>query len=384
MATVGVSSVFSSLSKQGSEILRLQSIEQNLWTYISPIILFFGTIGNVLCCITLVRLVRQGKTFALYFSVLAVSDIIYLNTGLLRQWVKVLIDIDIRDLGIAVCKVHSFVVNWSSHLSSWLLVAATMQRLFSVILPLKARDIFTPANIWISILAISVCLAGVDAVLFWTEGEAFEAETNTTYKCSYVDEHKFFASSVWPWIDLMLLVVIPFIIMFISNIVIIRTVCKTVQLRRTMSQNHGRGGVHTNSNITAMMLTTSFTFLLLMSPMAISLTFINNYVPDFADDLLKEAQTDLAWAIVSLLAYTNNAINFLLYCISGALFRRALLSFCCYKYREPLQRRSTVYTVDTTRCGTLDGDLETNNGTAAQQLTDTDLFVDSATHSTQL
>ena len=298
--------------------------------------------------------------------VLAVSDIVYLNTGLMRQWVRVLTGTDIRETNLAVCKIHTFVVHWTSHLSSWLLVAATVQRLCSVVLPLKARDIFTSTNIWISMLVIGACLAAVDATMFWTEGDVFDEETNITYKCTYLDKHEFYVNNVFPWMDLMLLVVIPFLIMLISNIVIIRTVCKTTRIRRTMSQNHGRGGRRTTNSMTAMMLTTSFAFLFLMFPLAISLTFINDIVPEGQEEPLTEARIDVAWAVVSVLAYINNAINFLLYCISGELFRRTLLSYCCKKYRDPIRRASTiVYSIDT-KCGVQTEEVVADTNSASQ------------------
>ena len=363
------------------EVLKFLSIARNIWLYVSPIILICGTIGNVFCFITLVKLVRQKKTFALYFMVLAVSDIVYLNTGLMRQWVRVLTGTDIRETNLAVCKIHTFVVHWTSHLSSWLLVAATVQRLCSVVLPLKARDIFTSTNIWISMLVIGACLAAVDATMFWTEGDVFDEETNITYKCTYLDKHEFYVNNVFPWMDLMLLVVIPFLIMLISNIFIIRTVCKTTRIRRTMSQNNGRGGRRTTNSMTAMMLTTSFAFLFLMFPLAISLTFINDIVPEGQEEPLTEAKIDVAWAVVSVLAYTNNAINFLLYCISGELFRRTLLSYCCKKYRDPIRRASTiVYSIDT-KCGVQTEEVVGDTNSASQPA-DTDIASHISTETT--
>jgi hypothetical protein len=39
--------------------------------------------------------------------VLAVSDLIVLYTGLLRQWIYMVFDLDIRKLGPAICKLHT-------------------------------------------------------------------------------------------------------------------------------------------------------------------------------------------------------------------------------------------------------------------------------------
>ena len=51
--------------EEEEEVLKFLSIARNIWLYVSPIILICGTIGNVFCFITLVKLVRQKKTFRL-------------------------------------------------------------------------------------------------------------------------------------------------------------------------------------------------------------------------------------------------------------------------------------------------------------------------------
>ena len=38
------------------------------------------------------------------------------------------------------------------------------------------------------------------------------------------------------------------------------------------------------------------------------------------------AEMGLAWALTNLLQYTNNSVNFLLYCLSGSRFREELWS----------------------------------------------------------
>ncbi|XP_076457595.1 uncharacterized protein LOC143291284 [Babylonia areolata] len=86
-----------------------------------------------------------------------------------------------------------------------------------------------------------------------------------------------------------------------------------------------------STNITVMFLLVSFTFLLLTSPVVIVLLYKRYYwLPDTPQAL---ASARLTHAVVDNLMYTNHAVNFLLYCISGARFRhelkRLLLAMCC-------------------------------------------------------
>ena len=85
-----------------------------------------------------------------------------------------------------------------------------------------------------------------------------------------------------------------------------------------------------SSNITVMLLMVSFTFLVLTSPVVIVLLYKRYYwLPATPAE---RAQARLTHAIVDNLMYTNHAINFLLYCISGRRFReelkRLLGGFC--------------------------------------------------------
>ena len=70
-----------------------------------------------------------------FFAALAVSDLALLYTGLLRQWLYRTVTLDLRALHDVICKIHVFVVYLSSMTSAWFLVAMTMLRVVSVMLP---------------------------------------------------------------------------------------------------------------------------------------------------------------------------------------------------------------------------------------------------------
>ena len=97
----------------------------------------------------------------------------------------------------------------------------------------------------------------------------------------------------------------------------------------TPSSNHKRklgtkstSGATSNANITVMLLAVSFTFLLLTSPVVIVLLYEGYYLLPSSN--VEKARSHLVHAVVDNLMYTNHAINFLLYCLSGRRFRREL------------------------------------------------------------
>lgn len=86
-----------------------------------------------------------------------------------------------------------------------------------------------------------------------------------------------------------------------------------------------------SANITMMLLMVSFTFLLLTSPVVIVLLYKRYYWLPSTN--AEKAKARLTHAVVDNLMYTNHAVNFLLYCLSGRRFRlefkRLLESACC-------------------------------------------------------
>lgn len=72
---------------------------------VSPILLVIGGIGNPLCIMILLRKKKPNSTI-IYFCLLAVFDILVLYTGLLRQYIKEISKVDIRDFSGHICKIH--------------------------------------------------------------------------------------------------------------------------------------------------------------------------------------------------------------------------------------------------------------------------------------
>ena len=73
-------------------------------TYIVPIMLFFGTIGNVLAFLILWRRKALNKnTTTVYLLTLAVIDQLLISTGLLQFWYMATFNVDLRNTSSASC-----------------------------------------------------------------------------------------------------------------------------------------------------------------------------------------------------------------------------------------------------------------------------------------
>ena len=119
------------------ESLPQYQVAMTLWKVCPPVILLLGTFGNCMTLVILHTMPRGGSSgsMSLFFAALAVSDLALLYTGLLRQWLYRTVTLDVRELHNVICKIHVFVVYLSTMTSAWFLVAMTMQRVVSVLLP---------------------------------------------------------------------------------------------------------------------------------------------------------------------------------------------------------------------------------------------------------
>ncbi|XP_041374201.1 FMRFamide receptor-like [Gigantopelta aegis] len=305
-----------------------------LWRVFSPGLIVTGTLGNVMSIAVLTRKSMRQSTVSLYLVVLAVVDILVLYTGLLRQWLRVLQGTDLRNLHPLLCKVHVWMVYFSLDFSSWLLVAVTLERFVSVWFPHSVKRMCTRTTAGVIIAGIATFLLAVNSHFLYGLGDVVYRSGNSTsiqHCASLWSGYETFANTIWPWIDLCLFCLLPFLFLITGNVAIIVKVCISNRKRRRHDANIGLSNTQNikvrsskTSSMTVMLLTTNAVFLVCTSPISIFLIG-EVYWFDYATLQPRgEAMYLLTWATVNVFMYTNNSINFLLYCISGSRFREAL------------------------------------------------------------
>ena len=316
-----------------------------IWKVVSPILIIFGTVGNSLCIYVLTRRSIRSSTTALYLTALAFSDLAVLYSGLLRQWLVYLFDVDVRQLNEVGCKLNIWLVYCSLDFSAWILLVVTLERVISAWLPHNYRSVCTKKSALSLILAIGVFMLALNSHLLY--GMVFKDITDefgnfvSEAKCVEINAsyYSFFNKS-WPWVDLCVFCVIPFTVIVIGNSLILLKVVKSHKKansaivpnvkvnskHRSHSSGHGK-----HSSMTTMLFTLNIVFLLCTSPVSIYNIGYSYWVTNASPE--KVATLDLWWAIVNMLQYTNNSINFLLYCLSGSKFRNEVINLFCRKLK---------------------------------------------------
>ena len=149
--------------------LKLMKVAIALWTYVPPIIITVGVIGNSLAVLVLSRKkVRKNATVVFLIS-LAFSDTSVLLSLLLENWLRVALNIRLLDLSAAGCKIHQYFVHFAGHMAAWILVLVSVERLIAVYFPMRHKLWFTwkRAIIMITILCLSFLLYDSSEVVIY-------------------------------------------------------------------------------------------------------------------------------------------------------------------------------------------------------------------------
>lgn len=308
--------------------------KQTLWNVIPPIIMVWGTVGNMLTFLVILRKKKTLSSTAMYLMTLAVSDTVVLFTGPLRQWLKQTWDYDIRYLSDVGCKIQVYITYTSLHFSSWLLVAVTLERAISVVLPHKVKIGCTPRNAVIVISSLFVFTFGINIIHLVIMGLDAHRDQQTCAPTSLA--YLNFRDDIYQWIDLCIAFAAPFIFLIAGNVVIIVYLQKSRVKQNNMTATRGHGGrIHgrDTTSVSVLLVALSVIFFVTMTPASIFAV----YYPYRFDQIYELFRTDpyTAWydyqyllfqhAIVNLISYTNASCNFILYVFSGTKFRTELV-----------------------------------------------------------
>ena len=321
--------------KMNPEVTRYAEYKaaQSIWKIVSPILLVLGTLGNILSIIVLCRKNVRKSTTSVYLTVLAISDIMFLYSGLLRQWILATFDVDIRKTSEFVCKVNFFLVYYFADLSAWLLTALTFERVVLVWNPHRGKIVCSRVSAATVVGVILISLLLFNGHLLFGNGISHELQGNVTVtkECTRIgEEYNDFFIRIWPWIDLAKFCIGPFLLLLIGNSLI---VIKIVWNRKKLSSRVGptleavSSAQKKSSSATALLFTLNAVYFITATPISVYLIQFDGWADP--TDFQGVATDRLLWVLCNVLMYANNTFNFVLYCLSGRRFRHEVKRLFC-------------------------------------------------------
>ena len=286
-----------------------------LFLYISPVIILFGTAGNILSLVVLQSRHYKSSPTSIALSALALADIGVLNTGLLRHWFRSVSGTDIRHSGDIFCKIHMGLTYLTQVLSGNFLALTTIERVVSVWFPLRVREWITKKRMLIAVVMVTVFYLLCHIPLF------LDIQLSAAYGYCGFSGLRFYR--VWYWVDLTAYYLLPFAVILIGNALIIFGLRRAAHNRAKKFNHEDKG----TSSTTVMLVVVGVVYMLTISP--INILYLGySYGAWSYDTPFEEAKYMLAYAITNQLVYVNSAINFLLYFFTGTKFRQAMGSVC--------------------------------------------------------
>ncbi|XP_076468954.1 growth hormone secretagogue receptor type 1-like [Babylonia areolata] len=314
-----------------------------LWKVCPPCLLLLGSFGNIATVFVMRRIKDDHSSQHLILMALAVSDFSMLYVSLLRQWLYFTWGVDVYDVHGAVCKVSWWMIYATSTTSSWLLTAVTVQRTLAVTLPHRISTLCSLHRTRV-VIALTVSAAFLLHVHF-VYGMEIPADRCTFRSAGYRD----FVTRVWSWVDLAVFTLLPSACLLLCDVILSVTLFKAASaasvtarcaVTSTGTDQVNRSRRKRALSTTVLILALSCTFLLLTLPVCVYHVWEYHAQPRVPPDTPLLAAPSLFFAITMLLWYTNGAVNFLLYCFTGARFRGEFFSWVCCTARGHPHSRS--------------------------------------------
>ena len=215
------------------------------------------------------------------------------------------------------CKVGFLVMYFCASYSSSLLVILSVEKFIALYFPLKTKTLCT-VHIAKRVSIVSAVLFLIYNAQFLYIGGSVEDPDGNLY-CDYVNTSVFYYK-ILQYTFMTLYIFGPFIIMLLANIAITyKFITAKLRTRQGGTESTVQALSKSAMKGTAMLLTVSFVFIILMAPIGVA-------------NLIWVKIPNLVLGVTVTLEYVNHGINGVLYCISGSRFRAELVkTFDCFK-----------------------------------------------------
>lgn len=334
---------------------------------------FFGVLGNIMSIHIWTQKEMQwgSSSTSWYLVALSCSDVLYLLTlnfaVLLPGWKKLengelhhmFEDNDTLERLNSIAKpLSDTLVN----ISIYLVVAFTFERFIAVTYPMKGRLWCTPQRARYVIL---VLIAAV--VVLQIPG--FLEHDPTMIKRGY-PEHKLFRIGYNWGVMVLFFAVLPIILLSCFNSILIRQVFVSRKQRKTLMLQQRRNTVKEKKSenfivVTMTVILVVIIFFICHTPAAVMLC-IYNYKEQFGQFNSNAHSTwQIAFSAANLLSLINSSVNFLLYSIFSAKFRKMCAKkYCRWCVTTPTRLNSGLTEQTYLQSTTKQRNEDTENGTA--------------------
>ena len=303
---------------------------RTLWATVPVGLLIIGTFGNILTILVLSRRRMRAFTTTVYLICLACGDNTLLWLGMGPRILFQGFDKDVKSESQFVCNITTWLPVTAAGFSIWTIVLMTLERVLLTRWPMSAKAKLTRRN---TMIAASVVLGGcvaltshipfVAKVDIVTANGTNETGVETIRRCIYAyGKSENFYKRVWPLIVLVVFNVIPILIILLGNITIILTIiAQRRKMRRInpVAHNQQQAVPKKIKSATKRLFLICAMFMVTTLPFTIGHVVLSQIKPNTLEE---NARKHLNYVVLRTLLYCNFTFNFVLYFVSGSLFKQ--------------------------------------------------------------
>ena len=225
------------------------------------------------------------------------------------------------------CKLQRFVKSVFGYYANWLIIVFTIFRAIAVYFPHKANVFCSRRRAFFTVcLTFAVCfLVNLDSVI-----NIEYLPKNSRKKCWFTGSRDVYYTVYSQWLMLVTMSIIPFVVLVTGNVMIIHKIL-IYSLQRTNMSNETKS--NDSQSMTAMLISISVLFLVTQVPAFIILILrriliIENFNRDHLHRFL------VINSVFRLFKWSNHAVNFFCYCVSGKRFQEELVAMVTGRLRR--------------------------------------------------
>ena len=296
-----------------------QSVYYNSIPYLitTQTICVIGTVLNTLVIIVIVYgSLMRTSVFMILLLVLAIFDNLTLCLVVLIQ-VKVYSYIPLSS-SIWVCRIVRFSLDIATNISSWIIVLISAERTIAVFWPLKAHIYCTKRKSILTILMVIIIMCVVAIPRLFSCSIIIINGMNTCHSVGsgspFATVHSIFNGFIY--------CIIPFFIISTLNILTLRNIQSKRKFRIKHQTSQKGKSASLNHSLTVTMYAVCIVFGVTTLPGRVASTILT-ISKLLGTNLI--TRHSMVWIITHMPDLVNHSINFLLYCLTGSVFRQALV-----------------------------------------------------------
>ncbi len=312
-----------------------------LLTYLPPILLIVGTVGNILTATLMWIFHRRVLSTCLYMFAVEIVELVSLYAACGNDWLYAMAHVNVRRISMhsskSLCKIHPFITDLVVHLGTWLTVAMATETAVVTLKPSRLMRLCRVERARAVSLLLVVLLVCVNAHCFWswaliTEDRSTQTITTCTTQRVGHQHSEEFRKVAWPIINILVSDFFPLFILFSSLVIV---VTKRVRRKEHLQELENAWKAYSVDAKAARELHSAFigilVFYVIMRLPKLGYEIYSFLVDPEHMELIQpslhgDARRILARTVCYLLVYTYQSCSFFIYLASCRAFRRGVWS----------------------------------------------------------